>query len=357
MAVESPVLLHALAAFSSANLSFFDDSYANMAIESRARALSALSQSLFEASIVQQEVNLAACLILATAEISLGHRDVWPDHMRGAKHIILSASARGSYGQNLTGPEVFRKSAEGRFLLRNFVYHDVMGSIVSGSKLLLDPQHLDGIFDSVDSYLGVASDVLLLIAQVSSLDLEPHSLLSSDSSVEPSTADPILIAKIAHDLENWKCPPAAEPALRSMAYAYRSATLLYLYARVCRFPSLKAVVDSQVSGVTRGVDRVQTEVTKTLYHLSNIPLNGSPEGSLLFPMFFAGAAAVRQSDIASLRWRLTNVVKTRGFRNFRLALDVLKKIWILQASHSENMYGSQEWAELIRTEAGGLNLS
>ncbi|KAJ4002741.1 hypothetical protein NW752_009393 [Fusarium irregulare] len=226
--MESPVLLHALMAFSSVTLSYFDTSYATIAVETRVRALSSLSKSILAEDIVQREINLAACLVLATAEISLGHRAEWHNHLQGAKHVVLSTHASQRDAMPLIGTEAVKASHEGRWLLRNFAYHDIMGSVVSGHSLLLDTNYPEDVSTPVDSYFGVAYEILLSIAKTTSLDLTGLDNVTtlSDVAMTKVNTTKAAISSIETSLCAWKCPNVVDAGLvHGTLFPERSASL------------------------------------------------------------------------------------------------------------------------------------
>ncbi|KAF5013782.1 hypothetical protein FDECE_200 [Fusarium decemcellulare] len=360
MAIESPVLLHALIAFASANMSYFDASYEAMAIEARVKALSYLSASILDSDMAQREMNLAACLVLSTAEISLGHRKEWHSHLQGAKHVIESSFVSGHDSQLTSASEALKGTHEGRWLLRNFAYHDIMASVLSG-QLLLHPDYLEGIATTIDSYFGVALDPLISVAEISSLDLAQlkHAVSRPfDLSLGIIETTWPLVTKIESNLRSWQCPHVRDSALMSMGRSFRNAALLYLYGRIHdAAPLCESLSSSTASTKSTIHDRVEAEVTKTLHHLSNIPLNGCAEGSLLFPLFLAWVATSRNVNMVTISRRIKHIVEKRGFRNFQLGLEALERIWASKSYHHGTVFGGLEWQAIQQLAGSGVTLS
>lgn len=352
MAMESPVLLEALIAFSAANLSFFDKSHEIFALETRSKALASLSASLRRANAQEQEANLATCLVLSSTEASLGDRTAWYKHLQGAKQIILSARQNH---QAAVGLDVFKGNSEGRWLLRNFAYHDIMGSIMSGSGLLLDPEYLPDVAATVDSYFGVASEILRLTAHISSLDFRPSNIHPAEEAqrVEISVDMHHSVSSIEKNLKDWECPRDTDTVLASVAHAYRHAALLYLYNRLRNSQLSNAFNIARPLGISQ---TTQIEVERTLYHVSSVPLNDSPEASLLFPLFMAGISTNRSSEINAVRRRMDLVRQKRGFQNAGLALQILERVWALTESQVGELWGGLDWQSILEIGGGGLNL-
>lgn len=356
MAMESKVLLDALIAFSAASLSTFDKSREIDALELRSKALASMSASVSSFEPLEHETNLAACLVLSAAEISQGCRSAWYGHLQGAKQLILTAQHCDRNGTITLGPDALKKTSEGRWLLRNFAYHDVMGSITSENCLLLEPDYMFDIFDTVDSYFGVASEILVLMAKTSTLDVD--SADPNDFEVYDLLKDSFLTSSTFHNIEkslrDWECPSSTESALVSLAHAYRDAALLYLYSRV-RCLSLSQ--NSIFAQTWRFGEEVQLRVESTLYHLSQIELNSCAEGSSLFPLFMAGVSTTDNRCVEAVRTRLKSIIENRGFQNSALALQALEKVWNLTLSEVQLQRKSLSWSQVLEISGPGLNLS
>lgn len=354
MAMESEALLKALVAFSSSHMSFFNDCYQVAALETHSTALRALSSAVSSevVDIHQSETNLAASLVLATSYVVDGRREGWYDHLIGAKGIILSAKVRATGGEMLRGIDALKESTEGRWLLRNFAYHDIMSSVASGKSLLLEADYLSNVVETVDTYVGVASEVLILISKISTLELPIQRVRGSPLLVDPQLE--VKVMEIETSLREWLCPEDTDTALTAMAYAYRSAALLYLYHRLRTLPTSSTRFIGLFGDLT---DRVNEEVANAIYHMSTIPWNDSPEGSLLFPMFVVGVTTTDPSRIAQLRTRMNALVETRGFQNVKRATEVLDRVWELSEQESDLYSGGLHWHDIVQIDGGGLLLS
>ncbi|KAJ5415519.1 hypothetical protein N7465_004214 [Penicillium sp. CMV-2018d] len=288
MAVESPALADALVAWSSGHLSVYDNTYHITALEARATSLRALAKSL-------------------TSE-----------------DIAISV-----YGRVLCGPEALKQSPEGRWVLRNFAYHDILGSVTLRKPPLIPGNYLEEITDVVETYIGVGSEILIFISEVSCHHTSSlaHGYLSSDEE-NPDTTNSW--SAIEQKIKNWRCPPGTLQALESLAYAYRCAALIHLYRQTLR--SLKLVHDDthwekHENPTFAMYSKIEVEVSTTLQYVANIPLNDVPESALLCPLFLVGAEATYSSHMDTIRIRLSLMAKKRNFQNIQRALGVLEEIW------------------------------
>lgn len=116
MAMESPPLLSAMLAWSSAHLSCFEPSFQIAALSKQSLAFAAVANSLSSLSSSEsdslRETELASCLVLCATEVSLGDTTRWYDHLVGAKEIILPAKIRGIGGRLHTGTSAFMNSGK-----------------------------------------------------------------------------------------------------------------------------------------------------------------------------------------------------------------------------------------------------
>ncbi|KAF5647651.1 uncharacterized protein FTJAE_1707 [Fusarium tjaetaba] len=125
-------------------------------------------------------------------------------------------------GSLVKGAQALRLTSEGRWILRNFAYHDIIGSVMLGTKPLLCPDYLRDITYEFDTYLGVASKILVYIGQTTCLSFSTN---DAEVGIHPSRN----YLGVQHDIESWTCPAGTPPTLQAAAYAYRGAALIYLY--------------------------------------------------------------------------------------------------------------------------------
>ncbi|KLP00729.1 uncharacterized protein Y057_339 [Fusarium fujikuroi] len=269
-------LAKALIAYSSGHMSHSDPSYTTVSLAARSRALCELSATISRqdqtASVT--ETALSACLILLTSEVCLGSHQSWYNHLIGAKHLIACAQ-RQAGGSLVKGAQALRLTSEGRWILRNFAYHDIIGSVTLGTKPLLFPDYLRDTTHEFDSYLGVASQVLIYIGQITCLDL---STTYVEVGVHPSRN----YLSVEHDVESWKCPAGTPSNFQAVAHAYRGAALIYLYRKMRRH--LEADTNTFLAcGTSLNTmnGKLHMAVDNTLDSIGHVPENDVSESSLI----------------------------------------------------------------------------
>lgn len=235
MAMESAALFDALLAFASGHLSLSDESYKVIALETRSTAMHSLARAIAvpTGQVADYETTAAACLGLMFYEIGVDDCKFWHTHLMGTQKIITSAVAYAG-GKLVRGPEALKHSTEGRWILRNYAYHDIIGSVTLQTTPLLHGEYLDGITDGVDSCVGVATGILSIISRIAFLD---DSTIVKDLIVYEEVQVKMRylqsrVVEMEDELLNWHCRAEAEPGLASLAYAYRAAALILLYRLV-----------------------------------------------------------------------------------------------------------------------------
>lgn len=326
MAMESTVLSEFLLALATGHLAIIDKSQKVAALESRSAAISQLATAITAPSsdLSRHETKTAACLAFVIYEAGIGDHGAWYTHLKGTQHLIMSAEGRVG-GRQLTGPQAFKTSTEGQWILRNFAYHDVIGSVTLGTTPLLSDEILDGITDVIDSCLGVATELLGVLAQISCLDKDHHANTDSESFQHK-------YSQLEERLLSWQCHPDADVGLAALAYAYCDAILIVLYRmkrRRLRSERCFSMPDSisYDQALAEVQSKVQEQVVKGLQHISDIPVESAPESALLFPVFIIGGETLAQDQIDTVRTRLRHMTKKRQFRNLTRAWEVLEDLW------------------------------
>ncbi|KAF7593579.1 hypothetical protein BBP40_011199 [Aspergillus hancockii] len=359
MSLESPALVDALLAWSSGHLSSLDDTYQLVALQARSTALNLLAESISANGTICCETSAATGLVLLTSEVCLGDHTKWYKHLLGVKHIIMSAQSRGPAGIGiLQGPDALKQSPEGQWVLRNFAYHDVLGSVTLGKPPLLHGEYLRGITDVVDTYLGVATEVLITISEISYL--EPITL-GFDFVQSYNMGNSFYTLEQA--LISWKCRSSATALLEALAYTYRSAALIYLFRRTLR--GLKALNPSLLFALNSNIDflqplhgKIQAAVLTLLQHVAEVPLDALPESALLFPLFLAGGEAIDPLHMEMVRMRLRLMLKKRRFQNIQRTLEVLDEVWNRRRmSTRTGGNGDVDWQEIVDRNSEGLLLT
>lgn len=230
-------------------------------------------------------------------------------------------------------------------MLRNFAYHDIIGSVTLGTKPLLGSKYLQGITDEVDTYLGVASAILAFIAQTTNLSWE-----TTESEAVTHFQQYLTIEEA---LKSWQCPDDTPPTLEAVASAYRGAALIHLYRKMRQhLQHSDSFIQQAIANVdlSRAIlqDRINTEVSGVLEGVARVPVDDVGESSLLFPLFIAGGEATDCGQMEAGRWKLQCSFRKRRFRNISRALEVLEELWALRLRTTE-ADGSPDWEYILRT--------
>ena len=360
--MESVALFNVLLALSSAHLSLTDESYKVPALETRSTAIRSLTSAIATPStqVAHHETNAAACLGFVIYEAGMDDCKAWYTHLKGTQNILKSTSTY-SGGRLLDGPAAFKQSAEGQWILRNYAYHDIIGSVTSRRPPLLQGDYLDGITDVVDSCIGVAAGLLRIISRIGTLDEETMvTTQDSDDEIRETMRQlQSAYVDIEDELIRWHCHPDASPGLAALAYAYRAATLIVLYRLVrSRIKSSRdAALDywgPEADAMETIEAKIQAQVADTLNHVSQIPVGSSPEGALLFPVFIAGGESVEQDHIDMVRSRLRLMAGKRQFRNLLHAREILEDLWDLRKMGPGV---NADWTQILDTSGHGLLLT
>ncbi|KAF7547209.1 hypothetical protein G7Z17_g7903 [Cylindrodendrum hubeiense] len=362
MAMESVVLSDALLALASGHLSLVNKAYKVTALEARSNAIRNLAAAISTPSnmINRHETNAAACLAFVISEVGTGDCKGWYNHLQGTKNIIMSATAYSASGKVLHGPDAFKTSPEGQWVLRNFAYHDIVGSVTLRKRPLLDGSYLAGITDVVDSYLGVATELLCFLAKISCLDeyTKFNEHLPGEEVIRRKALFHSTCASLEKQLRDWHCHPAASPGLAAVAYAFRSAVLIVFYrlvrSRLYPVDIGREDLHSKSSLIDIVQSKIHTQVTNTLSHVADIPIGTTPESALLLPLFLAGGEAREEGHIDAVRQRLRMTLEKRQFQNVSRALEVLEDLWELRKDQNGI---EADWSHILDTTRGDLLLT
>ena len=365
MAIEDRPLLDMLIAWSSSHLSLCNEIYQVKALEHRSTALKSFASSLSTAHQSTAEISLAGCLVFCSMSAILGDTTAWHNHLDGAAQIIRSAR---STVEN-DGVTAISKTYEGRWLLRNFAYHDILMSVTLDREPLIPGQYwITESKTTIDSYFGLASEPMALLSKISCLngDMARYNRESSYSSshtalspligrdgTESPLASPSMEScstrawQIETDLQNWACSGSKDPCLVSQAETYRSAALIHLYR----------VIRRHVPGINIG-KKIARQISSVVHHAMNMPLKCLPECTLLFPLFMAGGETTSKSDIIFIRDRLQHIATYRHFKNAASALSVLEELWLQHTSFTGLIRSEPlDWADILSRRGWKLALS
>lgn len=285
-------------------------------LESRAKALSDLSTALATpTSTGTREAELACCLVLCSMDSIAGDTAGWDLHLQGAANMLRPALADSRHAMR-----PFLGSFDGRWLLRNFAYHDVLMSVTTDCAPLItgyywrhdNDQDDDDKPHVADSYFGFASTLIFQISEISSLNaaMKAATIDETDFSQQAQALESSLLA--------WSCPKSSDGPLSALAAMYRSAALLHLY---------RVIYHHQPHLGRACHHRIQRQVDAIVNHMHSLPPESPPECTALFPIFMCGAETDRPHHTRMVRERLQSIMTSRNFKNIENAISVLDELW------------------------------
>lgn len=353
MAFECPALTYSLAAFSSTHLALRSDHYRSLSLHHRGQAMAELNTVMKHESITQ-EMCLAVVMVLCSMESISDATNNWVHHLAGAAAILR---AQGVEDRALRPSDSFLGTHEGRWLLRNFAYHDILASVsldrrplLSGDYWLSQDQGSEAV---ADTYFGFAAQILYQIGEVSSLNADWTDVSDSESTEEISTSLEARAENIESKLRDWSCPSdisTSQEALVLLGEAYRQAALIHLYRALRRHRTRPCRLDLSV------------KVAQCVAAIRDIAAS-MPQGSLagctmLFPLFLAGGEAEDQADIEVIRESLLTMNQSRRFRNFDECLNVLDVVWRLKCAGTRKDDADKvDWIDIVKARGWKLSIS
>ena len=299
-----------------------------MRLKFETQAARCLSEAIRRNSV--SEGTIASALICSTAEVVSGDTKRWLVHLQGAGHLL----------NQLGGPKRLLRTSDGRFLLRNFAYHDVMAAFSTGTRpwfrgiYWLDHSRLN----SPDCLIGLAHEIIGHISDMCYFIADTK----DQSGTAPNFASTVTRQGevLAHALRSQAlsiCTTLSSNELESLrhhAESYRFAALLHLY----RF--LSPFAPTGISYANIMSDCVQ----KIMDHVYQVPLNISCEIGLVFPLFMAGVTCMddkAKSDY--IRSRLENIESWTGFKHVARARELLESLWASGQTDWESLLHKFDW--------------
>lgn len=338
MAIVDQSLLHALFAYASAH---FDASTTPtipipMPPEARLNFENQVARGVAETITKNAvtETTVACALVISTADVIGGDTSRWLLHLQGAGHLV-----------NHLGTSRLLRSTDGAFLLRYFAYHDIMASLSTGHRTLVDGvywvQDVDAPVRSADSFMGLAHHIFRHLTQICAFvadtaDLDVSSCPPDRRSRDALRAEDMAQALRAQDLHLQVDDPTDShtAALIHHAEAFRFAALFYCYRHLLRFCDAGAVYRLRMEDCVRQI----------LHHVSQVPSNMFCEIGLLFPLFMAGIG--RSDDAATtlyIRNRLTCIETWTNFKHVARVRELLQLLWDKGRTDWEVMLRELNW--------------
>lgn len=331
MAIDDSSLLYALFAYASIHVPSSGQVPSItplMRLKFETQAARGLSEAIRLNSV--SESSVACALICSTAEVVSGDTKRWLVHLQGAGHLL----------NQLGGPEHLRRTSDGRFLMRNFAYHDIMAAFSTGGRPRFRGLYwLDGSsFTSPDCLMGFAHDILGHMSDMCYF-------MADIRDQGPAAAD--CAATVIHEGERIAqalrsqpldiCTTLSGTEHESLVYhaeTYRFSALLHLYRFLRRFTADDTAYSMQVTECTQIIMR----------HIYQVPSNLSCEVGFVFPLFMVGVGCGDDdATMTYIRSRLNNIERWTKFQHVARIRELLEMLWASGQTDWEALLHSLGW--------------
>lgn len=275
------------------------------------------------------EVVFATYLLLCLYEICEGSGDgSGNDNLSRAGRIITLTSTPP---RDAIGPLPLRYHLRARihpFLLEFYYYHVFLASVTVPSAPIVVPQY-DQITDLTGQarYLvGVQDGLIDFVALISALR---STVDSNNGELDGTTTETAL--KIFAELEAWQPQATSSRSERLVASFYQMALYIWLF--------------SILNPDHRDHHKVQISVTRIVKGMCGIREDDGVMACMLFPLFVAGSAAIKNEDKNLIMAHFATLKKWSALGNIDLALKVVKRMWEHQAA---GVKSSWNWVEQLK---------
>jgi RNA polymerase-interacting CarD/CdnL/TRCF family regulator len=312
MAKESPALYHAVFAMAAFHSSKDNPALRVHGMEHMRKSIACLVQGMEQ---MQTDAALATTLSLAFAESWDQHTSTGIQHLKGAK-ALMRQTVNSRMRRDMPGNELTRL----RFLYNTWLYMDVIARLTSSDEGDNDelitvpfvmPSHSS---HQVDPLMGCATTLFPLIGRAANLiqrvrNSESNSFATISEALELKTL-----------IKTWDLPtyfdPPEDPTSElsdsiQTAYAYRSATLLYLHQAVPEIPSESAA----------------TLAEETLKYLATVPLSSRTNIVHIFPLLAASCEFEKEKERAWILERWKSMQNRLKIGNIDRCVDVVREVW------------------------------
>ncbi|KAM0562826.1 hypothetical protein ACHAPJ_001666 [Fusarium lateritium] len=338
-----------LSAWASSHLALRDEEFRAVSLRHRGHALASLQKSMQQDEL-STEMCLAVTMVLCSMESIAEATDGWYPHLTGAAAAL---AWQPEQALSVTDPkQAVQATFEGRWLLRNFAYHDIMMSVSMDCRPLIRGFYWASEDDSLaDSYFGFASRILFLISETSILNADFAEAKLASQTRNTSGHD---FSERSHiielELQNWVCPSGQDDSpLALLGEAYRNAALIHLYRTLSRHISSYAdILKAKVKACVVSICKLSRQVSEGCL----------VECTLLFPLFMAGGEAHETTEIQIVREKLCEMIKWRKFRNVEACLEVLDEVWRRRADGSRREDDDKvDWLDVVKSRGWKLSIS
>lgn len=308
--------------------------------------------------------NIATGILLASLEVvsptAFGYTIPWQRHLGLARELIASRPDGIRWSRRWTQEDQVRA-----FLWSWLAFMDVLGTLSGGRResstaWILDYQKDDyeEEFDEIDCLMGMTTRGVYILAKVAEL-VKACDALRSNGGV--GTADLLPHPHGIPSGREWRPPKdiitraweLEDEAKRSMILPPQPCKHLHASGDVVRWDGREIAalneayhwaglvhLHRRVLGKPSGHEDVQAAVLKIHACVDCVPLGGSAENSLLFPLFTAACETLAdEARRARIRGRLGSMARS-GFLQVVRAKELVEKVW----------ESGRSWDEIVTTE-------
>lgn len=333
MAIVDPPLLYALFAYASVHSNAAtakDPDTTDARREYENQVARGVAEAIKRNAVT--ETTVACALVISTTEVVAGDTSRWLLHLQGAGHLV-----------NHLGPSRLLRTNDGKFLLRYFAYHDIMASLSTGRRTLLEGvywvEEVEAIVESADSFMGLGHHIFRHLPEICAF-VEDTADLDTSSCADRRAREALRAEDMAQALRTQDLrlridrDDGNNDALLHHAEAFRFASLLYLYRHLLRFSDASAVYKLRMDDCLRHI----------LQHAAQVPENLFCEMGLLFPLFMAGI--VSGGDNAAKEYvqrRLIGIEEWTKFKHVKRTRELLELLWEENRTDWENVLLELDW--------------
>lgn len=312
LAKGTPALYHAIFALSAFHSAKETPSLRVHGVKHMRQSVACLRRNIHS---MRADTALATSLALAFADTWDQSTRTCMQHLRGAKALMLQVLNAGLQ-DGLSDTELDRI----RFLYNTWTYMDVIARLTSlddsgPQDVIPDIFQLPGdAVHEIDPLMGSAATLFPLIGRVARLVQRVRNISSNSVSIVAQAME------LKSLVETWEPPhwfePPEDPISEvqhsiQVAYAYRSATLLYLHQAVPEMPSEPA----------------EELAKRVLILLATVPPTSRTTIIQMFPLLAAGAEVDMEDDRKWVLERWATVQSRLMLGGVDRCLDIIREVW------------------------------
>lgn len=329
----------------------------------------ALRNALNDPNQKISNANIATGIMLASLEIvsptAFGYTIPWQRHLGLARELIASRPDGIRWSRRWTQEDQVRA-----FLWSWLAFLDVLGTLSGGRResstaWILDYQKDDyeEEFDEIDCLMGMTTRGVYILAKVAGLAKECDALRANSGGIvtAPGAVDILPHPPGMPSIREWRPPKdiitraweLEDEAKRSMILPPQPCKHLHASGDVVRWEQREMTalneayhwaglvhLHRRVLGKPSSHEDVQAAVLKIHACVDCVPLGGSAEASLLFPLFTAACETLAdEARRARVRERLGSMARS-GFLQVIRAKELVERVW----------ESGRSWDEMVTTE-------